>query len=75
MWDNHRNKMTNNGGFWEISIKLAWFFYSEFSAENYLVRGRPPALPHRDNFLRCFLMVALPPLLPMQRGQISSVSL
>jgi len=38
-------------------------------------RGRPPALPQRDSFFRCFLMVAFPPRLPMQRGQISSVSL
>jgi hypothetical protein len=37
--------------------------------------GRPPALPQRESFLRCFLIVALPPRLPIQRGQTSSVFL
>jgi hypothetical protein len=34
-------------------------------------RGRPPAFPQRESFFPCFLNVALPPRLPIQRNQIS----
>jgi hypothetical protein len=44
-------------------------------ADFYLLRGRPPDLPQRESFFLCFLIVVLPPRLPMHRGQISSVSL
>lgn len=55
----------------------AWLatFLTVATYDFYFIRGRPPDLPQRESFLRCFLIVIFPPRLPMHRGQISSVSL
>ena len=51
------------------------YYFEILTDALYFVRGRPPDFPQRDSRFRCFLVVVLPPRLPMQRGQISSVSL
>lgn len=35
--------------------------------------GRPPFLPHLESSLRCLRLVAVPPFLPIHRGQIIRV--